>query len=283
MPYPIVTDAAARVWWKTWKDSGKADPPSSPPEADTSSEGGPHDWSGLVHSLVDDLGGLYDRVISGDKASSRGLVGRIAEALGARGDADAPMSNDRFEAAASVAVHSALPRDPALADPEFWIWMATGPGQALILRRYPARLKMDDEGVKKWRIPDQNNFTSSNAQESFFYRLWIRAELAHDPALADPYELARYGDIDFWRSHVFRQKLTEAGPVLRAFIRHQYPDGPDGKRRSSVAEIRQMIKHMKRAAANVVVEALDDEEAARFVEEQWRKTQASSERRTAAE
>lgn len=282
MPYPIVADTAARLWWKTWADNDTADPPA-PPEADTSPDGAPHDWSGLVQSLVDDLGALYARVEGGETASRRGLVGRIAEALGARGDGDAPMSNDRFEAAASVAVHSALPRDAALADPEFWIWMATGPGQALILRRYPPRRTTDDQGVERWKIPDRKNFTSSNAQETLFYRLWIRAELAHDPALGDPYELARYGDIDFWRSHVLRQKLTEAGPVLRAFIRHQYPDGPDGKRRSSVAEIRQMIKHMKRAAANVMVEALDDEEAARFVEEQWRKTQTSKVRPTAAE
>ena len=44
-----------------------------------------------------------------------------------------------------------------------------------------------------------------------------------------------------------------------------------------------MIKHMKRAAANVMVEALDDEETARFVEEQWQKTQALKTRQTAAE
>lgn len=275
MPYPVVTDAAARPWWKAWKESGKVDEPPALPEPDTSVEGGDHDWPGLVTHLTAELSALYEAVDKPQEAARAGVVGRI---FGARSTGETmPMTNDRFEAEACVAVHQALPRDPALADPEFWIWMATGPGLDLIRRRYP--------GKGEAQIPDRLNFTSASARETFFYRLWVRAELAHDPALADPYELARYGDVDFWRSHVFRQMSTEAPALLKAFILHQYPDGPEGKRRTQtpdllnsegkkVAEIRDLIKFMKRAAANVVVEMLHEEEAARFVEEQWRKTQA---------
>jgi hypothetical protein len=113
--------------------------------------------------------------------------------------------------------------------------------------------------------------------------LWVRAELAHDPALADPYELARYGDIDFWRSHVFRQMSTETGPLLAAFIRFQHPDGPDAEKRLTQDEIRALVKYMRRAAANMLVETLDEQEAARFVEEQWQKIQSTRSQRTAAE
>lgn len=148
------------------------------------------------------------------------------------------MTNDLFEATACVAVHQTLPRDAALADPEFWIWGATGPGLELIRRRYPPKMKKDADGEKRLAIADLKNFTSASARETFFYRLWIRAELAHDPALADPYEFTRYGNIDFWRSHVFRQMSTETGPLLAAFIRFQHPDGPDGKKRLTQDEIR---------------------------------------------
>ena len=204
---------------------------------------------------------------------SAGVVGRIFSGR-SKGEA-VPMTNDRFEAAACVAVHDALPRDAALADPEFWIWMATGPGLDLIRRRYP--------GKGEAQIPDRLNFTSASARETFFYRLWVRAELAHDTALADPYELARYGDIDFWRSHVFRQMSTESGPLLAAFIRFQHPDGPDGEKRLTQDEIRALVKNMRRVAANMLVETLDEQEAARFVEEQWRKIQSTRSQQAAAE
>jgi hypothetical protein len=153
--------------------------------------------------------------------------------------------------------------------------MATTPGLGLIRRRYP--------GKGDAQIPDRLNFTSASARETFFYRLWVRAELAHDPALQDPYELARYGDIDFWRSHVFRQMSTETAPLLAAFIRFQHPSGPDGKKRLTQEQIRELVKYMRRAAANVLVEALDEEEAARFVKEQWNKIQTLRSHQTAAE
>lgn len=262
MPYPIVTDAAARLWWKAWKESDKVDEPPPSPEPDTSVEGGDHDWSGVVARLMDDLNALYQ---AGDKP-------REAKRGGRRGgkrskDAGVPMTSDRFEATACIMVHKALPRDAALADPEFWIWMATSPGLSLIRRRYPPSGKA--------QIPDRLNFTSGSARETFFYRLWVRAELAHDPALADPYELARYGDVDFWRSHVFRQMSTETGPMLAAFIRFQHPKGPDGEKRLSQHEIRDLVKYMRRAAANMLVETLDEQQAARFVEEQWQKVHST--------
>ena len=250
MPYPIVTDATARLWWKAWKESDKVDEPPPSPEPDTSVEGGAPDWSGAVVRLMDDLNALYE-------------------------GAAVPMTSDRFEAAACILVHKALPRDAALADPEFWIWMATCPGLSLIRRRYPPSGKA--------QIPDRLNFTSGSARETFFYRLWVRAQLAHDPALADPYDLARYGDVDFWRSHVFRQMSTETGPMLAAFIRFQHPKGPDGEKRLSQHEIRDLVKYMRRAAANMLVETLDEQQAARFVEEQWQKVHSTRPKKTAAQ
>lgn len=276
MPYPIVTETAARLWWNAWKAGGDAGSPPQTPEPEASIEGAEHDWSRIVDRLMDDLGSLYDSVDRHETRRREGVVERISKAIGSRSASPSGrMTNDRFEAAACVLVHEALPRDAALADPEFWIWMATGPGLDLIRRRYP--------GKGDAQIPDRLNFTSASARETFFYRLWVRAELACDPALKDPYELARYGDIDFWRSHVFRQMSTETGPLLAAFIRFQHPDGPEGKKRLSQSEIRELVKYMRRAAANVLVEVLDEDEAERFLEEQWQKILKSKSLRTAAE
>lgn len=284
MAYPIVTDASARLWWKTWKESGRLDEPPEAPEADTSAEGRDLDWSAIIAQLMDALSALYDRVDGKGHADRSGVLSRLPKAFQRQAGAKAKaLTSDRYEAEACVEVHKALPRDAALADPEFWIWMATGPGSDLIRRRYPPRLKKEPDGVETWAIADIKNFTQANARETFFYRLWVRAELAYDPTLDDPYELARYGDIDFWRSHVFRQMSTEAGPLLAAFIRFQHPEGLDGDKRLSQEEIRELIKYMKRAAANVLVETLDEQGAEGFVEEQWQKIQALRSQTTTAE
>lgn len=264
MPYPIVKDEVARAWWKNWYEGeDKATPPESP-EEDVSPDGDDHDWQTIVRDLVTDLEQLYGRVDG--NATTTETPGLLTRVFGpAR--RDEAMSNERFEAKACVTVHKGLPSDEALADPEFWIWLATRPGLELIRRRYPP--------TERKPLPDRNNFTSSNARETFFYRLWIRAELAHDDTKEDPYELAAYGDIDFWRSHVFRQMSTETEPLLAAFIAFQHPNGPYGEKRMSQGDIRELVKYMRRAAANIMVEMLDEEGSKAFVEAQWEKIQAS--------
>lgn len=245
MPYPIVTDLDARKLHRAWLEGADEEALLLALEEHVSPDGDDINWEAIVSSMIHDLETLYDRV---------------------DGRNDKRLSNDRFEAMACSIIHKSLPSDDALADPEFWIWLSTVPGRALIKRRYVGQ-------GGKVRIPDRLNFTSPSARETFFYRLWIRAELAYDPERLDAYELAGYGDIDFWRSHVNRQMSSETGPLLKAFIKFQHPNGPTGDKRLSQAEIRQLVKLMRRAAANVMVEALDDDGAQRFVEDQWRKMQ----------
>lgn len=271
MPYPIVRDEVARAWWKKWANNETAEPPEWAPEEDVRPDGADLDWPSIVGDVITELEGMYGRV---DGPESQPAAGRFARLRG-RAKATSRMTNERFEAAACVQIHKALPMDDALADPEFWIWLATRPGLDLIRRRYPP--------TEKKPVPDRNNFTSSSARETFFYRLWIRAELAHDTRRVDPYELAAYGDVDFWRSHVFRQMSTETGPLLAAFVEFQHPNGPDGEKRLSQDEIRELVKFIKRAAANIMVETLDEEEAKAFVEAQWRKIQVSKSSMEAAE
>lgn len=244
MAYPVITDANSRKLWREWSDGGSEEQLLAGLEVNTATDGGDHDWPEVVAVMIAELEEIYGRV-----------------------DAK-QLSNDRFEAMACAIIHQALPMDDALADPEFWIWIATVPGRNLIRRRY---LPTD-----RYPIPDLKNYTSSNARETLFYRLWIRAEMAFDPESRDAYQLASYGDIDFWRSHVFRQTSTETGALLKALIEFQHPNGPKGEKRLSQGDIRQLIKLMKRASANVLVEALDDKSAKKYVETQWQKMQQTA-------
>ena len=266
MPYPVVSHVSARRWFKRWLDSGKPDAPPDPPDAGTSDQGDRLDWPDRMIRLTDSLGTLYDSV-EGIRSVSEADVLTSKKFEERLDTAAKQLSNERFEAVSSVAVHKTLQHDPALANPEFWYWIATGPGLGLVRRRY------SDKGDA--RIPDARNFTSPKAQETFFYRLWMRAELAYDPKLDDPYELVRCGDVDFWRSHVLRQMSMESRQLLAAFIRFQYPDGADGEKRLEQSEIRELIKHVRRAAANVLVEMPSEQESERFVSNLWQKIQAS--------
>lgn len=272
MPYPIVKDSDARAWWKEWSRSEETATSPSLPEVGTSPNGGDHDWQQIASALIQELSKQYSAVDGYDPEPTKpGIILRLT----GKSEKKGKLSNERFEARACVTIHRSLPEDDALSDPEFWIWMACHPGLELIKRRYPV--------TEKKPLPDRNNFTSSSARESFFYRLWVRAELAFDEQRVDPYELAEYGDIDFWRSHVFRQMSTESGSLLAAFIAFQHPNGPDGPKRLNQSDIRELVKFMRRAAANIIVETLDDKSAKDFVEAQWRKIQALRKERQAAE
>ena len=156
MPYPIVSRASANRWFREWKDSGNPVEPPESPIADISHDGENHDWESATAKLMKILGKLHDMVESNrDVENPDDADGPIGKALVKRPDPAARRNKDeRFESAACILVRESLPRDiVAFADPEFWHWIATGPGLGLIMSRY---IKNDEA-----RIPDGLNFTSS--------------------------------------------------------------------------------------------------------------------------
>ncbi|MDX1583660.1 MAG: hypothetical protein R3338_08675, partial [Thermoanaerobaculia bacterium] len=48
-----------------------------------------------------------------------------------------------------------------------------------------------------------------------------------------------------------------SGRYIDCAMCHTHPDGPEGRKRLTQDEIRELVKYMRRAAANVLVEALD--------------------------
>ena len=163
-----------------------------------------------------------------------------------------------FESAAAPLVHRLLPRHPALSDAEFWLWLAVYHGRDVVRERYADRPTVDDA-----------NYGVGGAGEHLLYRLWLRAEIAVDAAGADPYFLVRAGDIDFWRSHVFRQGYGDVRHFARALVHFQFQAGADPKRRLSVVGIRELAKRLRRARSNLAFELMSDDRAYRFIEGEW--------------
>jgi hypothetical protein len=153
-----------------------------------------------------------------------------------------------FEAEACSELHRALPFDPQmLGDYEWWMWLAVFHFRELVDWRYG--------GESGLAAPA--NFGIGNGSENLLYRMWLRADAGYDPARSDPYELARRGDQDFWRSHVFRQGYGRCRSLVRALILYQFPDGSAGNPTLETAEIRELAKRLRRLHPNIFLEYLD--------------------------
>jgi len=251
MGYPLLAEADVKTWWNKWlqdvesaESAADVEIPEAPEPTWSQEWGGEYKWESIGNKIAGELEETY---------------------LAAESDAE-------FEALASVQVHCGLPRDIALADTGFWAWLAVGPCKRLVRWRYPP--------TRRKPIPDIKNFYTSNGRETLLCRLWLRAEMACDGTRADPYELAYYGDVDLWRSHVLRQMFAEHKPILAAFLQFQYPDGPDGQPRlrgKNQSEVRELAKFLRRRFANVEVSILDEEGANSFIASEWLKAQESLE------
>jgi len=161
-----------------------------------------------------------------------------------------------FEIKAARIIHKCLASHEALADPDFWTWLAVLHGRSLVHWRYE-----DD--------PNPKNFGIGSPGENLLFRIWLRAEVAYVAGASDPYELVGVGDIDFWRSHIFRQSYADARTFALALLDFQFPKENGRKPRLSTTEIRDLAKHLKRARTNLLFEIMDGERAKGFIETEW--------------
>ncbi|TIL38584.1 DUF6339 family protein [Mesorhizobium sp.] len=232
MPYPIVSRAEARAYLFP-KEEG-----SEPPllQIRYSDDGSDENWDAIGAELADFLSALLDTY-----KPSNGAIG-----------------GGEFEAAATARVHESLPAHPALSNPEFWTWLAVAHCKGVIDRRY---------GQKG----DPRNFGIGTAIENLLYRLWLRSEMAIDESRSDKYDLARRGDIDFWRSHLFRQGYGNVRTFARALISFQFPPDTGHKPRLKTIQIRELAKQLKRARSNLMFELMNEGRAATFIDSQWKR------------
>lgn len=241
MPYPYFSKAEARLHLAALSASrSSGEPQPALPDTHVNSDGETADWEAIAEEVKVRLENL---------TSSLGENGKKA--------------GSEFEIAAAPLVHQLLPEHPALADPEFWIWLALSFGQHIVEWRY------GDTG-------NQSNFGVGGAGENLFYRLWLRAEIGYSPDEEDTYRLARYGDIDFWRSHIFRQSYGDARVFAKAFLEFQFPQKRQGKSRLKIAQVRALAKHLKRARTNLMFEVMSPERATRFIETEWERLESEN-------
>jgi len=234
MPYPILGKTEARLYLQAAEAAAEESLPELP-DARMSDDGSDEDWDAIATDVRAELEKLI--------AQSSGKDGEV------RGGA--------FEAAAGPAIHALLPNEhPALADPEFWVWLTLTHGLDVVDWRYPGKRNLKNFGV-------------GGAGENFLYRLWLRAEIAHSPGAKDEYELSRVGDIDFWRSHIFRQGYGEVRPFARALVEFQFPAKKGRKARLKIDAIRALAKQLKRARSNLMFEVMSESRAAQFIESEW--------------
>jgi hypothetical protein len=98
------------------------------------------------------------------------------------------------------------------------------------------------------------------------YRLWLRAELVLDAQAEDRYHLAYAGQIDFYRSHLFRQGYANARNFARALLRYQYPNADLAEPRLKTLEIRELVKRLRRMRCNLFLEILDEGDCLSVIE-----------------
>jgi hypothetical protein len=240
MSFPTISAADARRFLTARRNGEEPQDPS----VRTQILGPEEDWDEIAENIKDALAPPRESVR--DDIARRGTrAGR------------------RFEALAAVEIHKLIPQHhPAVADPTFWTWLAIIHFRDLIEWRYgnnPKGSHPENYGVGK------------GGTENFLYRLWMRAEIAHDRGSEDPYHLARMGDIDFWRSHVLRQGYSNGRQFARALARFQFPGGPEDKPTLTIDEIRKLAKRLKAARTNLIVEIMDQDRATQFIRGEWSK------------
>ena len=167
-----------------------------------------------------------------------------------------------FEAKASRIVHTAIPSEPEmLIDPDFWTWLAVVHFPEVVEWRYRYQNRKSDT------FAQLDNYGIGSRSDNFIYRLWLRAELVLDAEAKDRYHLAEAGQIDFYRSHLFRQGYANARNFSRALLRYQYPNVKDlAEPRLKTIEIRELVKRLRRMRSNLFLEILAEDDCRSVIE-----------------
>src|SRR6185312_5879467 len=98
-------------------------------------------------------------------------------------------------------------------DADFWLWLSIAHFGEIVEWRYGN----PEHGTTI------ANYGIGTRSENLLYRLWLRADLVLDEQSKDKYHLCRRGQIDFYRSHLFRQGYANVKNFARALLRFQYP------------------------------------------------------------
>ena len=232
MRYPIMTTADASAYLATKRTGNPIDLERLAKTRGTGTD--------LPQEFIENL-----------RADLASLKGKYPQGL--KGPKDA----NRFEADAARAIHQrvAVPAE-ILADADFWLWLAIAHFGDIVEWRYGN----PELGTG---LP---NYGIGARSENLIYRLWLRADLVLDDQATDRYHLCKRGQIDFYRSHLFRQGYANARDFARALLRFQYPHADTAAPNLKVDQIRELVKRLRRLRANLFLEILDEDECRKVIE-----------------
>ena len=169
-------------------------------------------------------------------------------------------SGEKFEAKATELVHKALLFDQQIfSDPSFWRWLTIKHFYNLTIWRHPLTKKKDGT-LAKFNV---KNFGIGATSENFLYRMWIRADVAKDETLSDPYFLSKKEGYDIFMSFIVRRKFANVSNVSKAFLTFCFDS--DVERSSKKIEIdgksqalyRFLGKAIQRLGANIFFECME--------------------------
>ena len=168
-----------------------------------------------------------------------------------------------FEAPASAVTHRILELQPDVAtNREFWLWLSfvavDGRFADIIDWRFGAKPPIERVNYGLGR--------KSEIWEGLFARLWLRGRIGFDVNSQDPYDIAKRGGIDIWRSHVIRQEYGRCPSVARALVRYQHPDQDPNSRTLTVKELRELAKRLRIVDASVSYEVLAEHQINEIIE-----------------
>lgn len=179
----------------------------------------------------------------------------------------------RFEAEACSIVHQAIPRDlvTAVTDHDFWRYLTVIHFSDLVEWRHSA----GGEAV------NPNNFGIGNTKRNLLYRMWMRAELSFDASANDPYCLSRFGDKDFWESHIIGVRTGNARATVRSLVRYLFPSELKGKCSLKTIQVRQLAKRITRLRSNVMLEIYPEQMAIKLLAREAERVKAVVEKTNA--
>lgn len=243
MRLPTITNDTATAVWNAMNESGEFD--SSGVSVEYLGDDSETPLNNLdVEELMDALDGVKAKY-DGNFAYGK------PRALGGQVDVDL------IEPVHSIC--SKLADIDQLSNLGFWRWLSnvamSGYFWNFIAWRYEKKEQVN------WGITSPRN-----AVEVLLYRSWLRGHKMYDQTLDDPYEYAKRGTSDVWRSHILRQDFGKDANFVRAFLDSCWDK--QGNRVLSDTKIRQqLIPALRSWTSNATYSHLTYEECMALVKE----------------
>jgi len=200
MRIPTISNETATTIWVAMEDKGQCDASDLPIEF-VGDDSHARLTSLDLSDLADDLDAIHEEF---KKKYPNGLP------KSAGGQVDSQIV---------VPVHkhlSALADISQLSQIGFWRWLSNSASNGKFWRFIEWRFS-DKDGKPKQQI-NWGITNPSRLYEVYLFRAWLRAHMMYDDTSADPYEYAKKGGSDIWRSHILRQDFGRDLNFRKAFL-----------------------------------------------------------------